>query len=126
MLVYTSKVLSQGITIMGQIRVRVSVASSSSSADISLKLNVITPDGRCLEIAGALHRHSFEVGVARELYLVVGSSAMEFKVGERIQLEISSSNFPQYELNGTPSVQTIHWGGTASSCISLPQVENMY
>ena len=108
-LVYTSATLDQAIEVTGPIKVVLWAASSAPDTDFTAKLVNVYPDGRAINIAQGIirarYRNSWsepELMKAGEIYrfeIDCWSSANCFLPGHRIRVEISSSNFPQFDRN---------------------------
>ena len=108
-LVYTSEALSEGIEVTGSIDVVLWVSSSATDTDFTAKLVDVYPDGRAFNIQeGALrmrYRKSLskaELMTPGELYeirLDLRVSSNYFAKGNKIRLEITSSNFPRWDRN---------------------------
>lgn len=134
-LVYTSDILEQDLTVMGMVRARIVFATSGQSADLSITLVDVYPDGRARYVVGSMQRADFSPGHSKPVEVRIGSTAITFKRGHRIRIDVASSNFPHLDLNpstGEPSTKTIffeaadqvvYWGGRAESFIELPIVD---
>jgi putative CocE/NonD family hydrolase len=108
-LVYTTAVLQEDMEVAGHVRATIYAASSATDTDWFVKLIDVFPDGTAYNIlnggARGRYRHSRldpapltpgEV-VAYDVDLQATSNV--FKKGHRIRVEISSSDFPNYDLN---------------------------
>ena len=118
-LVYTSDPLRSDITIVGVVRAKLRFESSASRADVTVKLVDVHPDGRALNVVDSVRRIELTPGKARQVEVAVGSTAMTFKRGHRIRIEIASSNWPHFDCL-EPADQTLHWGGRSGSKLLLP------
>jgi hypothetical protein len=108
-LVYTSEPLAQGVEITGPIKAIVHFSTDVPDTDISVKLMDVQPDGRALflteGIARARYRESYtqptmlEPGRVYALEVELVPTANYFEPGHRIQIEVSSSDFPNYGRN---------------------------
>jgi putative CocE/NonD family hydrolase len=131
-LVYSSGMVLEAVTIMGQVNSTVRFETSGCSADVAVKLVDVHPEGAAFNVLDSVQRSSFTPGKAATVAVDLGSVAHTFLPGHRIRLEISSSNFPRFDVNpstgavpGTvagyePAVQTVHWGANALSRLTLP------
>jgi putative CocE/NonD family hydrolase len=108
-LVYTSARLTTPVRIAGPLSVTLFAASSAVDTDFTAKLVDVQPDGYCANLAEGIVRARYrnslekeellEPGTVYELGIDLWSVAHCFRVGHRIRLEISSSNFPRYNRN---------------------------
>jgi len=108
-LVYTTDVLGEELTIAGPVRTRLFVASEGLDTDFTAKLVDVHPDGSARNVVDGIirarYRHSLseptllEPGVITEVEIDLGNIAHVFAEGHRIRLEVSSSNYPKYNLN---------------------------
>ena len=108
-LVFTSEVLQDGLTVIGACTATLWVASSAVDTDFTAKLVDVYPDGRAMNltegILRARYRNSLEEATLLkpfeiyQLTIQIGSTCNVFKAGHRIRIEISSSNFPHWDRN---------------------------
>jgi putative CocE/NonD family hydrolase len=109
-LVYTSAPLTANMTVIGQVNVKLWAMSSARDTDFTAKLVDVHPDGYAQNILDRLvrarYRHGSKLppsfidpGKAYEYTIELGNTSTVFKVGHRVRLEISSSNFPHYVRN---------------------------
>jgi len=134
-LTYTSEVLSRDLYVIGLIKAVITFATSGYSADIAIKLIDVYPDGKSINIVDSVQRSRFTPDKKKTITIQVGSTAMMFAKGHRIRIQISSSNFPHFDLNPSTKIsslkakeykssrQTIYSGGIKSSYISIPVYE---
>jgi putative CocE/NonD family hydrolase len=109
-----------------------------------IKLVDVYPDGMAMPVSEGILRARFREGLDKmklltpnqvyEYDIELTGTANVFKPGHRIRVDITSSNFPQFDRNpntGEPlgtsnrvrvARQTIHHGGDQSSHIVLPVV----
>lgn len=122
-LVYTGDVLSQDLTVLGTVRAHVVFESTARVADLAVKLVDVHPDGTAMSVVDSVRRVQPASGEASgegtEVEVTVGSTAMAFRAGHRIRVEIASSNYPRFDLCPAGD-QTVHRGGRAASRIVLP------
>jgi len=108
-LLYVSPKLEDGVEVTGPISVTLYASSSTKDTDFTAMLLDIHPDGRHMYIQDGAIRARYREGYQRGIPLVPGK-VYEFKIdlwstsnlflpGHRIGLEISSSNYPQYDRN---------------------------
>ena len=115
-LVYTSAPLEQDMEVTGNVTATVWAATSAADADWNARLCDVHTDGTsynvCDGILRASARESLETQVSTdpgqvyEYEIDLGPTAMLFKQGHRLRLQIASSNFPAYALN--PGVDGPH------------------
>ena len=108
-LVYTSSPLTSALEVAGPIKVVLWAASSAPDTDFTAKLVDVYPDGRAINIAQGIirarYRNSFSEpalmtpGTIYKFEIDCWSSANCFLPGHCIRVEISSSNFPQFDRN---------------------------
>jgi len=145
-LVFQTPPLARDTIVAGNLRAVLYVSSDAPDTDFFVKLIDVYPasedypagysfpvtDG----IIRARYRNSFktpelmEPGAVYEILLPVQPAANLFKAGHRIRVDISSSSFPNFDINrntGDPlsrqwriANNTIHHGGEHASFIELP------
>lgn len=108
-LVYTSDVLEDDLSVAGEIRVVLHVSSDAKDTDFTAKLVEVLPDGTAYNVAETILRARYREGFDREVFLKDGEvaelvftpmhTAHVFKAGHRLRLEVSSSNFPRFARN---------------------------
>jgi putative CocE/NonD family hydrolase len=144
-LVYKSEVLAKDVEIAGTVKVILHASSTCKDTDFHAKLVDVHPDGKTMLVLDgvirALYRESpknpvpMEPGKVYEFTIVLGDINHVFKTGNRIQVDISSSNFPRRVRNtnsGNPlfaadtekdivvATNTIHHASKYPSQIVLP------
>lgn len=141
-LVYTTEPLKEGLTVVGPINMVLHVASSAIDTDFTGKLLDVYPDGRAIQlqvgILRARYRNSFlfpemmTPGKTYEITIELNATANWFAPGHRIQLEVSSSNFPRFDRNlntggdgytetqGVAAQNTVFSGPSTPSRLVLP------
>jgi putative CocE/NonD family hydrolase len=126
-LVFQTPPLAQDIEVTGPISVRLWVSSSTPDTDFTAKLvdvhpaNPDYPQGYAMNLADGILRARFRNGYEREellrpgevyeIVLQLGPTSNRFQAGHRIRLDISSSNFPRFDVNpntGEPLWQHTH------------------
>jgi uncharacterized protein len=116
-LVYTSEILKDDVTVIGTVEVTLYGASTAVDTDFTAKLVDVHPDGRAINIVEGIIRARFrdsleqttliEPGQVYEYKILVGSTANVFKAGHRLRVEISSSNFPTFDRNSNSGKRTV-------------------
>lgn len=133
-LVYTSEPLDDDLTVVGPVAATVAFETTGRSADVTVKLVDVWPDERAFNVVDSIRRVDVTPDQPRNVAVAVGSTAVCFRAGHRIRVEISSSNFPRFDRNpstGMPSAeatvlegawQTVHHDG---SWIDLPVTDGV-
>lgn len=108
-LVYTTAVLNDTITVSGNVSVDLWASSDALDTDFTAKLCDVYPDGRSMLVEDGIimarHRESLETEellVPGNIYLFkidLWSTAIAFAPGHRIRLTISSSNSTRFATN---------------------------
>lgn len=108
-LVYTSDVLKQPITVAGFVDAILHVSSDAKDTDFAVKLVDVAPDGTAYIIDDTILRARFREGYDREVFMDKGktykldftpmTTANTFLAGHRIRVEVTSSSFPKYARN---------------------------
>jgi hypothetical protein len=108
-LVYTSDVLKESVAIAGPVRMKLHAATDGPDTDWFIKLVDVYPNGFAINIAEGILRARFRKGYDR-MELLQPNEAYEFEIdmrgaanvflpGHRIRVDITSSNFPQFDRN---------------------------
>jgi putative CocE/NonD family hydrolase len=143
-LVYTSAALTAPLEITGPVTVVLYARSTAPDTDFTAKLVDVLPDGEAINLANGIQRASYRESQSHptpitpgEVYryeIHVWPTSNLFKVGHRIRLEISSSDYPQFAPNpntgatfGTTSAvkvatQTILHDADHPSALVLPVI----
>lgn len=144
-LVYTSALLDKPVAIAGPVKMVLFAATDAPDTDWMVKLVDVHPNGFAMNIAEGILRARFRNGLDRPQLLKPGEvnryeidmrgTANVFLPGHRIRVDITSSNFPQYDRNpntGEPlgaserfqiARQTVRHSALHRSHIVLPVVE---
>lgn len=106
-LCYTTPPLTHPLEVTGPIELVLYASSSAVDTDFTGKLVDVSPDGRAENLTDGIlrarYRDSFahptlmEPGQVYALHLDLEATANVFRVGHRIRLEVSSSNFPRFD-----------------------------
>jgi hypothetical protein len=108
-LVYTSPVLKDPLAIAGPVRMKLHAATDGPDTDYMVKLIDVHPDGFAMNIAEGILRARFRKGLDR-MELLKPGEAYEFEIdmratanvflpGHRLRVDVTSSNFPQFDRN---------------------------
>ena len=108
-LVYTTPPLDEGVEVTGPISLVLHVSSSAKDTDITAKLVDVHPDGSAYNIQDGILRLRYRDGFTQRVWMQEGEiyevsidmsiTSQYFAKGHRIRLQVSSSNFPNYERN---------------------------
>ncbi|WP_245208138.1 CocE/NonD family hydrolase [Sediminibacillus dalangtanensis] len=121
--VYTSEALKEPLEVTGPIEVVLWAATDAVSTDFTAKLVDVWPDGKAFNLADGIVRgdtcQESEIGAIR-YQLDLWATSNVFLPGHSIRLEISSSNFPRYDVNPNTGKTTI------DSEVMLPASQTIY
>jgi len=145
-LVYTSEPQPVDLEVTGRLLVKLYAASSAKDTDFTAKLVDVHPNGYAQILKDGVirtrYRNSFkkqELLTPDKVYeytIDLWSTSHVFQKGHRIQVEISSSNFPKFDRNPNTgakfgedtelrkATQTIHHDSQFASHIILPVVSS--
>jgi putative CocE/NonD family hydrolase len=146
-LVYTSGFLEEPLTIAGPVIMKLYAATDGPDTDWMIKLTDVYPNGYSMPVSEGILRARFRNGLdkmklltANQIYeyqIELTGTANVFQPGHRIRIDITSSNFPQFDRNPNTgdalgsstktrvAQQTIYHGGPEMSHIILPVVKNL-
>jgi hypothetical protein len=143
-LCYTTPELAADVEVTGPLQAHLFAATSARDTDFTAKLAQVYPDGRAYNLAEGLMRASGRTFSEQpqpinphevyEYVITLGHTSQLFRKGQRIRLDVSSSNFPQFDRNlntghpigkdaaGVPALQTIYHQVGCASYIDLPVI----
>ena len=143
-LVYSSAPLSHDTEVTGPTTVDLWAQSSAIDTDFTAKLTVVKPDGEVINLNNGILRTSFRDSLSKPTTtppnqpvayrIQIWPTSYEYRAGDRIRLEISSSDYPQFAPNPNtgepfgqstatvPATQTILHDATHPSSITLPVI----
>ncbi|MFN7926100.1 MAG: CocE/NonD family hydrolase, partial [Bryobacteraceae bacterium] len=108
-LVYTSEFLQEPLAIAGPVKMKLFAATDGKDTDFMVKLVDVYPDGYAMNVAEGILRARFHKGLDRmellepgrtyELEIDMRGTANVFLPGHRIRVDVTSSNFPQFDRN---------------------------
>ena len=108
-LTFRSALLDSAVATAGPVSVELWVSSDALDTDFTAKLLDIYPDGRAMLVADGILRARFHNGFDHEEFLSPGAivpvaidlweTAITFAPGHRIGVDISSSNWPRFDVN---------------------------
>jgi uncharacterized protein len=144
-LIYSAAPLERKLIIAGPVRVHLNVGSDCPDTDFVAKLVERLPDGRALllmdGVMRAMYRDSpreprpLAPGGIYPLTIGLGDICHTFAAGSRIEIDITSSNFPRRVRNTNSghkvlardgdadiriAVNTVHHAAATPSCVELP------
>ena len=110
-LVYTSPPVDYALNVIGRVKLELYVASDALDTDFTAKLIDVFPDGRSIMIGSkpAIFRARYRYGFDREVPMIPGKPtrieldlydiAHSFLPGHKVQLEVASAAYPQFNPN---------------------------
>lgn len=108
-LVYDSPLLKTDVEVTGPVSMVLYASSDAKDTDFTAKLVDVFPDKRAINVAQGIIRARYrdsweqptllEPGKVYEYAIDLWSTSNRFLKGHRIRVEISSSNFPQFDRN---------------------------
>ena len=144
-LIYRGERLAADLTIAGAVRVTLHVQSSCRDTDFIAKLIEVEPDGRAMLLMDGVVRAMYRDGATEPQYLApdgvyrltinLADIHHTFRAGNRIQVDVTSSNFPRRTRNtnsGNPvlahdteaairvATNTVHHADLTPSFVELP------
>jgi putative CocE/NonD family hydrolase len=145
-LVYQTAPLSNPLRIIGPVTVQLFISTDVPDTDFTAKLVNVDPGGVAVNVTygilRCMYRHGYETkakplvpGEIYEIQIDLNPTAIEFKRGHKIRLDISSSDFPNFDRNHNtgknfwldaelrPANQTVHHGGRYPSQLRLTVVD---
>lgn len=109
MLVYTTEPLEQDLEVTGNIWAKFFIQSSAVDTDFFVRLVDVLPDGKAYGYLSGVFRMRYRDGYYESHYMTpgevypvdlkVGPISLVFKKGHQIRIEITSSDFPEYDRN---------------------------
>jgi putative CocE/NonD family hydrolase len=141
-LVYTTEPLARGRNVTGPVEALLYVSSTAVDTDFTAKLVDVYPDGRAFNVLEGILRVRYREGFDKEVWLEknkvypvrisLGATSNHFGPGHRIRLEVSSSNFPEFDRNlnvgganseatqWVTATNTVHHAHAHASYLRLP------
>jgi putative CocE/NonD family hydrolase len=114
-LVFETEPLTEDVDVMGPVRVELFAASTAVDTDFTAKLIDVYPNSKDfpqgfeMNLTDAILRASYRGGAKERVLMKPGEvypltirpfdTANHFKKGHRIRVDISSSNFPRFDVN---------------------------
>jgi putative CocE/NonD family hydrolase len=144
MLVYTSDPLADDIELLGNVSVTLHAATTATDTDFTARLCIVDEAGRSVNLQEGILRMRYRNGLSTpeavvpgeiyELRIELGPVGAHVPAGSRLRLDISSSDFPQWDRNlnsggiplhesvmaARPATQTILHDGSRPSRVTMP------
>jgi len=98
-LTFTSSPFEVKKHLAGPISLDLYYTTEGISTDFTAKLNIVKADGKSYNLTDGVIRVNPQGKSVQKITFQLAPIAVEVKTGERIRLQISSSNFPKYERN---------------------------
>ncbi len=143
-LVYQSEPLAERFEVTGNPKVELFAASSAPDTDFFARLIDVAPDGMARDVSLGMVRARFRKGLDRpqlidpgdvvEYTIQMDPTSNAFLPGHRIRLDITSSDFPNYDRNHNTAAdqnadaelrsaeQVVYHGGPRATRIILPWI----
>ena len=136
---FATEPLGSDLEITGPVRAFVYVQTTAKNTDFTASLLDIYPDGRVFNISEGILRRFYSPelsgsGEPIEIEIPMWPTSILVARGHRLSLEISSSNYPRFDVNPNTggniatetapilAEQTVFWGEKTPSRIVLPIV----
>jgi len=121
-LVYTSLPLEHDLYAVGPMRATLFAITSACDTDFTIKLCDVSPSGESINIQGGIVRARYRTstssarlvtpGQAYKYAVEMGPIAHVFLAGHRLRVQVSSSDFPQWDRNLNTGGELGHEGPT--------------
>ncbi|TDO07017.1 hypothetical protein EV580_5979 [Mycobacterium sp. BK086] len=143
-LIYSSDPLAADTEVTGPTTVDLWASSSAVDTDFTAKLIVVKPDGDAINLNNGILRTAFRDSLSDaspgipnrpyEYHIAIWPTSYLFRAGDRIRLEISSSDYPQFAPNPNtgapfgqstatmPATQTILHDAAHPSAVVIPVI----
>ncbi|HAS41981.1 MAG TPA: hypothetical protein DCS93_15980 [Microscillaceae bacterium] len=133
-LTFTTPAFRQSKTVAGNIKAQLFVASEGLGTDFTATLTKVDTAGNSWNLVDGITRIPSKKlkGKVAKVNVELGNIAFQLKAGERIRLQISSSNFPKYNRNPNTGIspfdavkfkavkQTIYHNSQYPSSLTIP------
>jgi putative CocE/NonD family hydrolase len=143
-LVFSTPILTESITVIGQLEVSLFISSNCIDTDFTVKLTDVYPDNTSMLITDTILRVRNRESVSSWDFMTPGniyninipfdSTAYHFNKGHQLRIDISSSNYPRFEVNPNTgnglwdndttliANNTVYTNSVHASKVSLPSV----
>jgi putative CocE/NonD family hydrolase len=126
-LVYTSGVLADEVTIAGPVETKLWVGADAPEADFFVRLTDVLPSGESLNVCEGIARVAFDreaAGSPVPISVSLGSMAFRFAAGHRLRLQVAGGAFPVFARNlgyGEPDTVAVEYRSTRQSVYLAPE-----
>lgn len=114
---FDSAVLTDALTVAGSVTVHLRFSADTDIADLTAKLIDVHPGGEAYNVVDGVRRTTG--GDPVPCVVDLGSTAMTFRAGHRIRLELAGSNFPAFDLTASGE-RRIEVGAGSGAVLRLP------
>ena len=108
-LTFATESLASEVEVTGFVSATLFVSSTARDTDFTVKLIDVHPDGRAVSVCGGAlrmrYRHGLDSpqlmqpGEIYEVEVSMAATSIVFSAGHRIRVDVSSSDFPHYDVN---------------------------
>lgn len=108
-LVYTSQPLEEDLLLIGDVSVELYAATSAPDTDWTARLCMVTPEGRSTNLQEGIIRARFRDSLSEptliepnkiyRYHIELGPVGVRVPAGHRLRVDVSSSDFPQWDRN---------------------------
>ena len=107
MLIFTSEPLDADLDVTGLVELTVWVASDAPTADWTARLCEVDSTNRSTGLVDGIYRQPVCSKRPAEIVVRLGHISHMFAEGNRIRLQIASSNFPRFDRNPQSQVSSV-------------------
>jgi putative CocE/NonD family hydrolase len=107
-LVYTTEPLAADVEITGPVSVELWASTSAPSTDFTAKLIEVFPDGSAMHRCQGIVRVGGQGGDVQLQGIDLAGTSGVVKAGHRLRLDVSSSEYPTFELNPNTGSRITH------------------
>jgi putative CocE/NonD family hydrolase len=133
-LMYRGEVLTADLTIAGPVQVTLHVQSDCRDTDFVAKLIEVEPDGRAMLLMDGVVRAMYRDGASEPqplrpdhvycLTIHLGDIHHAFRAGNRIEVDVTSSNFPRRARNTNSGHPVLAHDSEANICVATNTVHH--
>jgi len=143
---YLSDPLSRDLAVIGTVIAELFVSTSAADADVTARLIDVWPSGRAELICEGIMRGRYHAdprggsplipGQVHQLTITLGATAMVFRAGHRLRLDLAGASFPRFDVNPNTgavpgedsgrevALTSIHHRAAIPSHLSLPILDS--
>ncbi|WP_406453117.1 CocE/NonD family hydrolase [Streptomyces sp. NBC_00876] len=96
---FTGPVLTEPVTVLGEVTARIGAATDTGFADVFTRLCDVDEDGRSVNVCDGLAQLRTAEGEPAHVTVSMGATAHRFAAGHRIRWQISAGAHPRYARN---------------------------